>query len=82
MVLHIDDLVIFIVFLLHIIVRNPNFFISSNLGIATYSEAGYLAQQIEGYTEQEKSRDIVELVRDKNFDTFSEYDKYIHSAEK
>ena len=55
----------------------PIFFISSNLGIATYSEAGYFAQQIEGYTEQEKPRDIVELVRDKNFDTFSEYDKYI-----
>ena len=55
----------------------PNFFISANFNIATHSEAGYAAHQVEGYTEQEKSRDIVELVRDNNFDTLSEHDKYI-----
>ena len=55
----------------------PIFFISANFGIATHSEAGYAAHQVEGYTEQEKPRNIVELVRDNNFDTLSEHDKYI-----
>ena len=55
----------------------PNFFISANLGIAANSEAGYSAHEVERYTEQEKPRDIVELVRDNNFDTLSEHDKYI-----
>ena len=55
----------------------PNFFISANFGIATHSEAGYAAHQVEGYTEQERPRNIVELVRDNNFDTLSEHDKYI-----
>ena len=77
MILYIDDLVIFIVFLLDIILLNSNFFISVNFGIATHSEAGYAAHQVEGCTEQEKPRDIVELVRDNNFDTLSEHERYI-----
>ena len=48
-----------------------------NLGIATHSEAGYSAYQVEGYTELEKPRDMVELVCDNNFDTLSENDKNI-----
>ena len=37
----------------------------------------HAAHQVEGYTEQEKPQDIVELVPDNNFDTLSEHDKYI-----
>ena len=48
-----------------------------NLGIAAHSEAGYSAYQVEGYTELEKPRDMVELVCDNNFDTLSENDKNI-----
>ena len=55
----------------------PNFFISANLVRATHSEAAYSAHQAEGYTEQEKPRDIVELVRENSFDNLSENDKYI-----
>ena len=77
MLLCLDDFVIFIVFLLHIIVLNPNFFISANLCIAAHSEPGYSARQVEGYRGQEKSRDIAGLVCDNNFDTLSHYDKYI-----
>ena len=53
------------------------FFISVIFGIATHSEAGYSAYQVEGYTEQEKPWDIAELVRDNKFDTLSEHDKYV-----
>ena len=55
----------------------PNFFIWENLGIAAHSEVGYSAHQVEVYTEQEKPWEIVELVRDNNFDTLSEHYKYI-----
>ena len=55
----------------------PIFFITAKLGIATHSEADYSAHQVEGYTGQEKSRDMVQLVRDNNFDTLSKHDKYI-----
>ena len=65
-----------------------NFFISVNLGIAIHSEAAiqhtklkdtqsWRIHQVEGYTEQEKPRDIVELARDNIFDTFYKHDKYI-----
>ena len=54
----------------------PIFFTSAKLDIATHSEAYYSAHQVEGYTEQEKPRDIVELVCDNDFDTLSEHDKY------
>ena len=60
MILHTDDFVIFIVFLLHMY-WIPNFLISANLGIAAHSEAGYSVDQVKGYTEQEKLRDMVEL---------------------
>ena len=57
--------------------RIPNFFISENLVIATHSKAGYWAHQVERYTAQEKPRHIAKLVRDNDFDTLSEHDKYI-----
>ena len=77
MILYIDNLVIFIVFHLHIIVLNPIFFFSANFGIVTYSEAGFWEHHVEGYTEQQNPRDRVELVCDNNFDTLSKHDKYI-----
>ena len=46
-----------------------------NFGIATRSEAAYSAHQV--IHRARKSRDIVELVQDNNFDTLSEHDKYI-----
>ena len=76
MMLYLDNFVIFIVFLLHIIVLNPIFF-SANFGITNHSEVGYWEHQVEEYTEQRKPQDRVELVRDNNFDTFSKHDKYI-----
>ena len=73
--LYIDDLVIFLLSFCISLYWIPIFFISVNFCIATHSEAGYSAHQFQGYTNQEKLR--VELVRDNNFDTFSEHDKYI-----
>ena len=77
MILYIDVFVIFIVFLLHIIVLNPKFFYFSEPWHSNTFRSSYSTHQVEGYTEQEKPRDIVELARDNIFDTLSEHDKYI-----